>query len=63
MKHFEITKLPNKMFKITKRNFFYKYITFIPKEFIPKEYNTIETCITHIHKIYYPDECEIKIVA
>ena len=57
MKHFKITELPNKMYKITKRNFFYMYISFIPKE-----YDTIETCITHIHKIYYPDECEIKIV-
>ena len=58
MKHFKITELPNKMYKITKRNFFYMHISFIPKE-----YDTIETCITHIHKIYYPDECEIKIVA
>jgi hypothetical protein len=57
MKKFKITKMVNGQYVAQRRNFFFKYYVF-KCEF----YSTVDEAITDIHKIYYPDECDIEIV-
>ena len=55
-KKFKIKKVKDG-YIVYKRSFFYFYDILYGY----KIYNSVEECITFIHTIYYPDECEIKI--
>ena len=60
MRHFKILELPNGVYIIKKRNFFYQYTSFTPIGCVGL-YDTPNECICCIHRHYYPDECNIKL--
>jgi len=58
---FKIIRTDIDQYIIEKRNFFYQYKLFVCEDGYGF-YESVDECITHIHKEYYSDECDIKIV-
>lgn len=60
MKKFKVLRILGNKYVISKRNFWYRYGKFIGSGI--GFYDSEDECITEIHKKYYPDECDIKVI-